>query len=176
MQDFDLTELLEVGDTIYDAVFNRRVVVRDINPTDELPILVVGECGKNKRRFSKCGSLISFGKDCYLFPSKENHDWTGYQSPVKVNQYDFVLVSDDENQPFQLGLFSHRDEQGLFHIYSTIDLNDLTKPVETKGYIYLKDVPFEHQKFFCTRLGNRGFKKSTIDRIRRSRENKTTEE
>ena len=168
----DLTKILEVGDEIYDAVFDRKCIVRDIDLSQELPILVAGvNSGANRRRYSKCGSLISIGKDCYLFPSKENRDWEGYQSPVKVFQYDIVLVSNEENGNYQLGIFSHKDDEGKYHVFSKVDIKNLSGEVETTPYDYLKDVPFECGKFFYTKLGNRGFKKNLVAKLTRLKEN-----
>lgn len=168
----DLTKILEVGDEIYDAVFDRKCIVRDIDLSQELPILVAGvNSGANRRRYSKCGSLISIGKDCYLFPSKENTDWEGYQSPVKVFQYDIVLVSNEENGNYQLGIFSHKDDEGKYHVFSKVDIENNLGKVETTPYNYLKDVPFECGKFFYTKLGNRGFKKNVVAKITRLKEN-----
>ena len=79
-------------------------------------------------------------------------------------------MSNEENENYQLGIFSHKDDEGKYHVFSKVDIKNLSGEVETTPYDYLKDVPFEYSKFFYTRLGNRAFKKNVVAKITRLKE------
>lgn len=164
----DLTKILQKGDLVYDVIDQKTVKVSAINPDEELCIKTVSPSTYKKARFyTKHGSPVTISKDCFLFPSKETLTWEGYERPLKSKKYDIVLVSNDEKTGYVLGIFSHKSEDGLFHIFHEVDIENPEIEITTKGYAFLQEVPIERKKFFYKTVGNKPNAKNVVAKAER---------
>lgn len=88
--------------------------------------IVVSDTKGNPHLFCSDGKFVSGfdGSECFLFPSKENRDWSTFKAPVKkfkitdFKPFDKVLCRDLDTVRWRCGLFSNlvneKNEQDIY--------------------------------------------------------------
>ena len=115
----DIIDKIKVGDIIYSTVAGEVTFIQ-INPKDKYTnnIIVKSELGIT-HSFNNEGKYFSTG-ECVLFPSKENRDWSTYNSKVNINTlepFNKVLVRDYNKHCWTTGLYSHYEDYGEQRFY-----------------------------------------------------------
>ena len=124
----NIIDKIKVWDTIYSTVAVEVTIIQ-IDPKDKYNnnIIVKSELGLT-HSFSKEGKYYTTG-ECVLFPSKENRNWSTYNSnKFNINTlepFDKVLVRDENNRCWTTGFYSHYEDNGdiRFFISSSVPWN-----------------------------------------------------
>ena len=119
-ENLNLVEILKdcpVGTKLYSTIYGDVEFVKVSNRL-EYPIEV-------KRRFNSIGSFTNDGRafagydgECTLFPSKDQRDWSKFKvksnkpkfDPMTLQPFDKVLGRDEDNEKWNCGFFSHKNE------------------------------------------------------------------
>ena len=127
-ENLDLTEILKdcpEGTKIYSPIFGDVELVKVHNDGD-YPIEV--KLSNNALdSFTKDGRIFAeHDGECMLFPSKEERDWSKFKpkkikfDPKTLKPFDRVLVRDKDNENWNCGLFSHKEDASYTYHYRCI--------------------------------------------------------
>ena len=116
-ENLNLVEILKdcpKGTKLYSTVFG-EVELDSIDVVSSHPICVVFPSGDDS--FTKDGKMFDgCDGECVLFPSKEQRDWSKFNhnkpkfDPKTLKPFDKVLVRDEDNEKWNCGFFSHKNE------------------------------------------------------------------
>ncbi len=101
--------------------------------------IVVSDTKGNPHLFCSDGKFVSGfdGSECFLFPSKENRDWSTFKAPVKrmkvtdFKPFDKILCRSTNENIWRCGLFSHpriADEGKYKYVFTTNGSYDMAIP------------------------------------------------
>lgn len=112
----DLTKILKAGDKVYTPLFG-DIEITSINRSKRYSITAYAK-GFGYVSFTSDGKPYESTPECLLFPSKDNQDWTTWETKKKCpfKPFDKVLVRNNEVAIWSSGFFSH-------YLYNAIHLN-----------------------------------------------------
>ena len=115
-ENLNLVEILKdfpVGTKLYSTVFG-DVEFYTIIGTDTI---IVNTETDDTVFFSAYGKMYpQYNGECLLFPSREQRDWSKFKinkskfDPKTLKPFDKVLVRDEDNEKWNCGFFSHKNE------------------------------------------------------------------
>ena len=120
-ENLNLAEILKdcpKGTKLYSTIYGDVGLVRVYLDDDAYPIEIkIGEGSDMICDITNDGRLLDeFPGECTLFPSKEQRDWDKFGikkpkfDPQTLNPFDKVLVRDEDNEKWNCGFFSHKNE------------------------------------------------------------------
>lgn len=103
----DLTKILKVGDRIYTPLFG-YIEIMSINRSKKFSIMAYAN-GSGYVSFTSDGKPYESTPECLLFPSKDNRDWSTWETKKEYpfKPFDKVLVRNNEAQEWKASFFSH---------------------------------------------------------------------
>ena len=142
----NLVEILKdcpKGFKLYSTAFG-DVYFCGISNNEEYPIGIAVAGNSDYRTLTCDGKLWrDYGGECILFPSKEQRDWSKFTAPwykkyrfdpKSLKPFDKVLVRDRMKDTWNIGLFSHIDDDSVLSYVTTVSsyiycipYNDATK-------------------------------------------------
>ena len=117
-ENLNLVEILKdcpKGTELYSTIYG-KVKLYKINEEYVHPISLTIKTGEIAYVTSDGKHLYDFDGDCILFPSKEQRDWSKFKpkepkfDPKTLKPFDKVLVRDEDNEKWNCGFFSHKNE------------------------------------------------------------------
>lgn len=102
-----LTKILKVGDRIYTPLFG-YIEIMSINRSKKFSIMAYAN-GSGYVSFTSDGKPYESTPECLLFPSKDNRDWSTWESKNKCpfKPFDKVLMRHHDDTEWSCGYFSH---------------------------------------------------------------------
>lgn len=102
------------GTKLYSPLFGEVEFKQILHINDEYTIVVSKHDNSNYRFYSNGIYWKYNDAECLLFPSKDNRDWSTFNTPKKENEckfkpFDKVLVRDRKDQCWKCNLFDHID-------------------------------------------------------------------
>ena len=129
-ENLNLVEILKdcpVGTKLYSTIYGDVEFVKVSNRL-EYPIEV-------QRRFNSIGSFTNDGRafagydgECTLFPSRNQRDWSKFKpkkpkfDPNTLKPFDKVLGRDEDNEKWNCGFFSHKNEFNNTYPYRCVGI------------------------------------------------------
>ena len=115
-ENINLCEILREcpkGTKLYSPLYGEVTFIEiKHNSKCDFPIEVLDE-GKTSKTFMFDGKYESFNKECLLFPSKDQRDWSKFKpkkpkfDPKTLQPFDKVLVRDSNTRNWKCSLFSY---------------------------------------------------------------------
>ena len=121
-ENLNLAEILKdcpEGTKLYSTVYGDVELVRVYLDDNTYPIEIKINEGSDMVCITNDGRLLGdFQGECTLFPSKDQQDWSKFKvksnkpkfDPQTLKPFEKVLVRDEDNQKWNCGFFSHKNE------------------------------------------------------------------
>lgn len=142
----NIIDKIKVGDIIYSTIAG-KITITEIDPKGNFRNIVVKSEQGLTYSFCREGKYCAEG-ECVLFPSKENRDWSTYNSnKFNINTlepFDKVLVRDENYRCWTTGFYSHYEDNGdmRFFISSSVSwIQCIPYNDDTKHLVGTTDMP-----------------------------------
>ena len=120
-ENIDLTKILKYcpeGTKLYSTIHGEVTIITSNDTSQYYPISVRLN-DKTVEVFTSEGKLLNeFDGECILFPSRDQRDWSKFKpkepkfDPKTLQEYNKVLVRDDNDREWTAMLFSHINAKG----------------------------------------------------------------